>query len=221
MGNFRLAIAFLAALLLLLSIKPLRRRLWGLRRAPAGLELVLWLAFVALCMAALSSVRTARSTELAQAVARAAFDVTGRSIDSVLGPAIQWVSVREPGVALATLAVAALGWVLVAARTALAFHRALEPRPRLNDWWVVKRAPREILRIQVHPASAVPAPVVAPLALVDAHAAAVYLGVSRATVYRWARGGRLRSRRAGTRLRFSSGDLAALREPDSAETQRA
>jgi excisionase family DNA binding protein len=221
MGSFRLAIAFLAALLLLLSIKPLRRRLWGLRRAPAGLELALWLAFVALCMAALSSVRTARSTELAQAVARAAFDVTGRSIDSVLGPAIHWVSVREPGVALATLAVAGLGWVLVAARTAFAFHRALEPRPRLNDWWVMKRAPRERLRIEVHPAPAVPAPVVAPLALVDAHAAAAYLGVSQATVYRWARGGRLRSRRAGTRLRFSSGDLAALREPDSAETQHA
>lgn len=218
MGNFRLAIIFLAALLLLLSIKPLRRRLWGLRRAPAGLELVLWVAFVALCGAALSSVRTARSTELAQAVARAAFDVTGRSIDSVLGPAIQWVSVREPGVALVTLAVAGLGWVLVAARTALALHRALEPRPRLNDWWLVKRAPRARPRIEVRPAPAVPTPVVAPLALVDAHAAAVYLGVSRATVYRWARGGRLRSRRAGTKLRFSSGDLAALREPHSAET---
>ena len=218
MGNFRLAIIFLAALLLLLSIKPLRRRLWGLRRAPAGLELVLWVAFVALCGAALSSVRTARSTELAQAVARAAFDVTGRSIDSVLGPAIQWVSVREPGVALVTLAVAGLGWVLVAARTALALHRALEPRPRLNDWWLVKRAPRARPRIEVRPAPAVPTPVVAPLALVDAHAAAVYLGVSRATVYRWARGGRLRSRRAGTKLRFSSGDLAALREPYSAET---
>ena len=221
MGTFRLAIIVLAALLLVLSIKPLRQRLWVLRRAPAGLELVLWLAFVTLCLAALSSVRTARSTELAQAVTRAAFDVTGRSIDSVLGPAIQWVSVREPGVALVTLAVAGLGWVLVAARTALAFHRALEPRPRLNDWWVVKRATRAKPQIEVHPAHAVPAPVVAPLALVDAHAAAAYLGVSRATVYRWARGGRLRSRQSGTRLRFSSGDLAALRAPDSAEARHA
>jgi excisionase family DNA binding protein len=216
MGSFRLAIAFLAALLLLLSIKPLRRRLWGLRRAPAGLELVLWLAFVALCMAALSSVRTARSTELAQAVARAAFDVTGRSIDSVLGPAIRWVSVHEPGVALITLAVAGVAWVLVAAQAAFALHRALAPRPRLNDWWVVKPRPREIPRIEVRPA-----PAVAPAALVDVHAAALYLGVSRATVYRWARGGRLRSRRAGTKLRFSSGDLAALREPDSAESHNA
>ncbi len=221
MGTFRLAIVFLAAALLLFSIKPLRRRLWGLRRAPAGLELVLWVAFVGLCLAALSSVRTARSTELAQAVTRAAFDVTGRSIDSVLGPAIQWVSVHEPGVALVTLAAAALAWVLVAAQAAFAFRRALEPRPRLNDWWVVKRAPRAKPQIEVDPAHAVPAPVIAPLALVDAHAAAAYLGVSRATVYRWARGGRLRSRRAGTKLRFSSGDLAALRAPDSAEARHA
>jgi excisionase family DNA binding protein len=217
MGNFRLAIAFLAGLLLLLSIQPLRRRLPGVvRRSLAGLELVLWLAFVSLCVAALSSVRTARSTELGQAVARAAFDVTGRSIDSSLGPAIRWVSVHEPGVALVTLAAAGLSWALVAARAALAFRRALEPRPRLHDWWVVKLGPRENVRIEVHPS-----PVVAPLALVDAHAAALYLGVSRATVYRWARGGRLRSRRAGTKLRFSSGDLALLREPHSAETHDA
>jgi excisionase family DNA binding protein len=216
MGNFRLAIAFLAGLLLLLSIQPVRRRLPGVRRYPAGLDLVLWLAFVSLCVAALSSVRTARSTELGLAVARAAFDVTGRSIDSSLGPAIRWVSVHEPGVALVTLAAAGLGWALVATRAALAFRRALEPRPHLNDWWVVKPGPREKVRIEVHPA-----PVVAPIALVDAHAAALYLGVSRATVYRWARGGRLRSRRAGTKLRFSSGDLAVLREPDSAETHDA
>jgi excisionase family DNA binding protein len=216
MGNFRLAIVFLAGLLLLLSIQPLRRRLPGFRHYPPGLELVLWLAFISLCVAALSGVRTARSTELGLAVARAAFDVAGRSIDSLLGPAIRWVSVHEPGVALITLAAAGVAWVVVGAQAAFALRRALEPRPRLNDWWVVKSRPKERLRIEVHPA-----PAVAPPALVDVHAAALYLGVSRTTVYRWARGGRLRSRRAGTKLCFSSGDLAALREPDSAESHHA
>jgi excisionase family DNA binding protein len=231
MANFRLPIALLAALLLVLSINPLRRRLPGLRRAPAGIDLILWVAFVTLCLAAISSVRTARANELAQAVARAAFDVTGRSIDSSLSPAIRWVSLHQPGIALITLAAAGLAWLLVAGQVSVAVRRAFEPRPHLNDWWVLKPAPREGPRIEVLDAPpapsraalapTIPAPAVVPLALVDAHAAAVYLGVSQATVYRWARGGRLRYRRAGTKLRFSSGDLAALREPDSAETEHA
>ncbi|HEV2028223.1 MAG TPA: helix-turn-helix domain-containing protein [Candidatus Dormibacteraeota bacterium] len=216
MGSLRLVIPCLAGLLVVLSIPPLRRRLPGLRRCPAGLELLLWLAFVSLCLAALASVRTNRSTELSQAVARAAIDVAGRTLDSLLGPAIHWVSVHEPGVAVATVTMAGLGWVLVAARAASVFRRAREPRPHLNDWWVVKPDLSAGRRIEVHPA-----PSVASTALVDAHAAAQYLGVSRATVYRWARAGRLRSRRAGTQLRFSSGDLAALREAHPPDAQHA
>ncbi len=216
MGSLRLVIPCLAGLLVVLSIPPVRRRLPGLRRCPAGLELLLWLAFVSLCLAALASVRTNRSTELSQAVARAAIDVAGRSLDSLLGPAIHWVSVHEPGVAVATVIMAGLSWVLVAARAASVFRRAREPRPHLNDWWVVKPDLSAVRRIEVHPA-----PSVASTALVDAHAAAQYLGVSRATVYRWARAGRLRSRRAGTQLRFSSGDLAALREAHPPDAQHA
>lgn len=216
MGNFRLVIPYLAGLLLLLSIPPLRRTLPGLRRFPAGLEMLLWVAFVTLCVAALASVRTARSTELGQAVARAALDVTGRSLDSVLGPASHWVSIHEPGVALMTLGLAGLGWILVAASLVFGLRRALKPRPHLNDWWVVKPEPKASLRIEVHPAPSVAAP-----PLVDAHAAALYLGVSQATIYRWARAGRLHSKRAGTQIRFSSGDLAALRETDSPQTQHA
>jgi excisionase family DNA binding protein len=207
MGNFRLVIPSLAGLLVVLSIPPLRRRLPGIRRCPAGLEVLLWLAFVVLCLAELASVRTNRSTELSQAVARAAIDVAGRYLDSLSGPAVHWVSVHEPGVAVVTAVTTGLGWVLVAARAASVFRRTIEPRPHLNDWWVVKPDPRAKRRIEVYPA-----PSAASTALVDAHAAAQYLGVSRATVYRWARGGRLRSRRAGTQLRFSSGELAALRE---------
>lgn len=216
MGNLRLAIACLAGLLVLLSIPPIKRRLPGLRRLPAGLDLLLWVAFVSLCLAALASVRTSRSTELSKAVARAAVEVGGQSVNSWLAPAVHWVSVREPGVALATAGLAGLGWVVVAARTASIFGRALEPRPRLNDWWVVKPGPRSRPPIQVRSA-----PVVAPVALVDAHAAAMYLGVSPSTVYRWARAGRLHSRGAGTQLRFSSGDLAALRETHSRHKQHA
>jgi excisionase family DNA binding protein len=215
-GNLRLAIACLAGLLVLLSIPPIKRRLPGLRRLPAGLDLLLWVAFVSLCLAALASVRTSRSTELSKAVARAAVEVGGQSVNSWLAPAVHWVSVREPGVALATAGLAGLGWVVVAARTASIFGRALEPRPHLNDWWVVKPGPRSRPRIQVRST-----PVVAPVALVDAHAAATYLGVSRSTVYRWARAGRLHSRGSGTQLRFSSGDLAALRETHSRHKQHA
>lgn len=216
MGNFRLVIPCLAGLLVVLSIPPLRRRLPGLRRCPAGLEVLLWLAFVVLCLAALASVRTIRSTELSQAAARAAIDVAGRSFDSLLGPAIHWVSVHEPAVAVATVVTAGLGWVLVAARAASVFRRAREPRPHLNDWWVVEPGPRAKRRNEVYPA-----PSAASTALVDAHAAAQYLGVSRATVYLWACAGRLRSRRAGTQLRFSSGDLAALREANPPDAQHA
>jgi len=218
MGNLRLAIACLACLLVLLSITPLRRRLPGLRRLPAGLDLLLWVAFVSLCLAALASVRTSRSTELGKAVARAAVEVSGQSLDAWLGPATHWVALHEPGVALVTVGVAGVGWVVVAARAASVFRRALEPRPHLNDWWVVKPGPRARPRIKVRPAPFVVAPAAA---LVDAQAAAMYLGVSRTTVYRWARAGQLRSDRAGRQLRFSSGDLAALRETHAREKQHA
>ncbi|MHB8589930.1 MAG: helix-turn-helix domain-containing protein [Candidatus Dormibacteraceae bacterium] len=216
MGNLRLAITCLAGVLVLLSIPPLRRRLPGVRRLPAGLDLVLWLGFVSLCLAAFAGVRTIRSTQLSLAVARAAIDVTGRSLDSSVGPAAQWVSVHQPGVAVITVGLAGVGWVVVATRAAAAFRRTLEPRPHLNDWWVVKPGPRATPRVDVQLA-----PSNAPPALVDVHAAAQYLGVSRTTVYRWARAGRLRSKRAGTKLRFSSGDLAAFRELDSTQNQHA
>jgi excisionase family DNA binding protein len=220
MGSLRLAIACVAGLLVLVSIPPVRRRLPGLRRLPTRFDLLLWVAFVSLCLAALASVRTSRSTELSKAVARAAVEVGGQSINSWLAPAVHWVSVREPGVALATAGLAGLGWIVVAARTASVFGRALEPRPHLIDWWVVKPGPRSRPRIHVRPASLVET-VVAPVALVDAHAAAMYLGVSRSTVYRWARAGRLRARGAGSQLRFSSGDLAALRETHSRHKRHA
>jgi excisionase family DNA binding protein len=212
----RFAIIVLACLLLLLSIAPIRRRLPGLRGWPAIVEVLLWLAFVALCLVALSSVRTIRSTELSQATARAAVAIAGQAFDSLLGPAIRWVSLHEPGVALVTVAMAGLGWAVVATRAVTVFRRARQPRPRLEDWWVVKSALRAA---PLAPVEAAPSAV--PAAFLDARAAALYLGVSRATVYRWARAGRLRSKRAGARLHFSSGDLAALQPKQSPGEQRA
>src|ERR1700730_9927877 len=95
MGGLGLVITCLAGLLVVLSIPPLQRRLPGLRRRPPGLEVLLWLAFVALCVAALAGVRTNPATELSQAVARAALDAAGRSLDSLFGPAVHWVAVHE------------------------------------------------------------------------------------------------------------------------------
>ena len=212
MGNLRLAIASLAALLLLLSIPPVRRKLPGLRGCPAGLELLLWLGFVFLCLAALASVRTVRSTELSQASARAVLYFAGQALDSLLGPAALWVSGHEPGVAVVTVGAVGLAWVVVAARAVTAFRRALQPHPRLGDWWEVKLSRVSAPRFHVRPA-----PRAASATLMDAPAAALYLGVSRTTVYRWARAGRLRSTRADARLRFSSGDLAAIRATASQE----
>jgi excisionase family DNA binding protein len=209
LGNLRLPIACLAGLLLLLSITPLRRRLPGLRASPPGVELLLWLAFLSLCLAALAGVRTVRSTELSQATARAAVAIAGQAFDSLLGPAVRWVSAHEPWVALATVGVAGLVWVVIAARAVTVLLRALQPRPRLEDWWVVKPALTAAPRVMVLATPSVP-----PAAFMDAQAAAQYLGVSRATVYRWARVGRLRSRRSGARVHFSPGDLAALRTTD-------
>jgi excisionase family DNA binding protein len=211
--NLRPVIASLAGLLLLLSIPPLRRRLPGLRRCPAGLELLLWLGFVSLCLVALASGRTIRSTELSQATARAALNVAGQAVGSLLGPKALWMSAHEPGVELVTAGVVGLGCVVVAARAVTGLRRALQPRPRLGDWWEVKLSLGAAPPIQVRAASRFqlqPAPCAASDAVMDARAAALYFGVSRATVYRWARTGRLPSTRTSVGLRFSSDDLAAV-----------
>lgn len=211
--NLRLAIASLAGLLLVLSIPPLRRRLPGLRSCPAGLELLLWLGFVSLCLVALASVRTIRSTELSQATARAALNVAGQAIDSLLGPKAIWMSAHQPGVDLVTAGIVGLGCVIVAARAVTGLRRALQPRPHLGDWWEVKLSLEGAPPIEARPAPRFqlqPAASAASDAVIDARAAALYFGVSRATVYRWARTGRLPFTRAGMELRFSSGDLAAL-----------
>jgi len=220
--NLRLVIASLAGLLLLLSIPPLRRRLPVLRVCPAGLELVLWLGFVTLCVVALASVRTTRSTELNQATARAALNVAGQAVSSLLGPTAVWMSTHEPGVDLVTAGVVGLVCFVLAVRAITGLRRALQPRPRLGDWWEVKLSLGAAPPIQVQPAPCFqlqPALPAASPAVIDAHAAALYLGVSRATVYRWARTGRLPCTRANRGLRFSSGDLAALaRTAGSART---
>jgi len=207
-GNLRPAILYLAALLVLLSIPPIRRRLPGLRSCPAGVELLLWAGFVWLCLAALARVQTIRSADLGLATARVAIYFSGQALESLLGSTSRWVSAHEPDVVVVTLGVVGFSWVVIAARSVAAFRRAREPRPRLGDWWV--------LRLRAAPRAQVgDAPSAQVAALMDAGAAALYLGVTSATVYRWARTGRLRSRRARGRLRFSTIDLAAVREIDS------
>jgi len=207
-GNLRLVIAFLAGLLLLLSLLPLRRRLPGLRSCPVGLELLLWLAFVSLfSLALLASVQTARATELSQALFWAALDITGQALASALEPAALWLSAHESVIAVVTVCVVGLGWIVIARGAVEGMRRALQPSPRLGDWWQVRWRPELASRLYVQPAL-----LSAPTALVDARAAAVYLGVSRSSVYRWARTGQLRCTHARSGLRFNSGELAALRE---------
>jgi excisionase family DNA binding protein len=207
-GNLRLVIASLAGLLLLLSLPPLRRRLPCLRTCPVGLELLLWLAFVSLfSLALLASVQTARATELSQAIFWAALDITEQALASALEPAALWLSAHESLVAVVTVCLVGLGWVVIAGGAVTGMRRALQPNPRLGDWWQVRWRPEPASRLDVQPAL-----LTVPTALVDARAAAVYLGVSRSSVYRWARTGQLRCTRARAGLRFNSGELAALRE---------
>ncbi|HEY1456144.1 MAG TPA: helix-turn-helix domain-containing protein [Candidatus Dormibacteraeota bacterium] len=211
MTNLRLAIAAVAVLLVLLSITPLRRRLPLIRALPRGFELVLWLGFVSLCLGAFATVRTVHSTELSLAAAHAGANIAGQALGSVLASPAHWVAVHEPAVAIASVAVAGLVWMFIVARTWALIGRAVRPRPRLGGGWVVvARRRRGAQEPQQAPAtSAAQAP-----AFVDANIAATYLGVSRGTVYRWARIGRLRSLRAGAKIHFSAGEVAAMRSQD-------
>ncbi|MGA8923581.1 MAG: helix-turn-helix domain-containing protein [Candidatus Dormiibacterota bacterium] len=205
-ASLRLLIAAVAIALVVLSIPPLRRRLPVVRRLPEGLDLVLWVGLVLLCLSALAGVRTAKSIQLTQSLVRAGLELTGQVLDSLLGPAARWVSSHEASLALITVGAVALAWVGVAVRLGSVVRRSQEPQPRLGDWWVVKYKRRIRPPLQVR--AAVPA---GPGAFMDAGAAAQYVGVSRATLYRWARAGRVPCTREGGGLRFSSVDLAAAR----------
>ncbi len=206
-GNLRLLIVSVALLLVLLSIPPLRRRLPGVRALPPALEPLLWVAFLFLCLVAITSVHGLRANELRQAIERASLVLAGQTLGAVLGPPALWTSSHQPGLALVSVAAVGLGWVLVAARAATIFGRSLTPHPRLGDWWVLDFGSRAA---DPSVSEAPPRPVT-PAAFMDVHAAALYLGVSRATVYRWHRVGRLPSSPAGKELRFSPDDLAILR----------
>jgi|SRR5579859_1400074 len=206
MANLRPFIVSTAILLVLLSVPPIRRRLPGARVFSPGLEVLVWLAFVFLCFAALAGVEGRRATDLRLALERASLNLAGQTVGSLLGPAVRWISTHQPGFALVTAGVVGAGWLCVAARAAMILGRALTPHPRLGDWWPVE------LEVGATPGVAVrPASPVASAAFMDVQAAARYLGVSRTTVYRWARSGRLRCSHKGNELRFSSDDLAAAR----------
>ena len=204
--RLRLLIVAVALVLVLLSITPLRRRLPVVRGLPEGLDVALWVGLLLLCLSALAGVRTAKSIQLAQSLARAGLYLAGQALGSLLGPAASWVSAHEPGLAVITVGVVALAWAAVAARLALVVRRAQEPRARLGDWWVLKYTRPTRPPIQIR--TAVPA---GHGSLMDVGAAAQYVGVSRTTLYRWARAGRVPCTRSQGGLRFSSADLAVVR----------
>ncbi|HUY73330.1 MAG TPA: helix-turn-helix domain-containing protein [Candidatus Dormibacteraeota bacterium] len=205
-ASLRLLIVAVALILVVLSITPLRRRLPVVGDLPEGLDLAAWVGLVLLCLSALAGVRTAKSIQLSQSLARAALTLAGQTFDSALGPAASWVSAHEPGLTLITVGVAALAWAGVAARLGAVVRRSQEPQPRLGDWWVVKYNRRTRPPIQLRAAA-----VAGHVAFMDAGAAAQYVGVSRTTLYRWARAGRVPCTRDEGGLRFNSADLAAVR----------
>ena len=73
--RLRLVIVAVAIVLALLSITPLRRRLPVVRRLPEGLDLAMWVGLVLLCLSALAGVRTAKSIQLTQSLARAGLEL--------------------------------------------------------------------------------------------------------------------------------------------------
>ena len=204
--NLRLVIVAVALVLVILSITPLRRRLPVVSDLPEGLDLALWVGLVLLCLSALAGVRTAKSIQLSESLARAALTLAGQTFDTALGPAASWVSAHEPGLAILTVGVVALAWAGIAARLASVVRREQEPHPRLGDWWVVKYTRPTRPPVQLR--AAVPD---CHVALMDAGTAAQYVGVSRATLYRWARAGRVPCTQEGRGLRFNSADLATVR----------
>jgi hypothetical protein len=242
MTNLRLAIVVVAVALVLLSIAPLRRRLPLIRSLPRGFELILWLGFLALCLGAFATVRTIHSTELSLAAAHAGVNIAGQALGSVLGPPAHWVAVHQPGVAIASVMVAGLCWLLIVARTWALVGRAVRPRPHLGGGWVVverhhhrpgRREPAKppaiasttatattlttasTTRLATSKATTLATAPGTSLAssLVDAPGAVSHLGSSRPT-YRDARAGRRRSRRAGAKSHFVAGDVAALRSQE-------
>ncbi len=205
-GRLRLLIVAVAIVLAVLSITPLRRRLPLVRGLPEALDLALWVGLVLLCLSALAGVRTAKSIQLTQSLARAGLYLAGQALGSLLGPAAWWVSAHEPGLALVMVGAVALAWAGVAARLARVVRRAQEPRARLGDWWVLQ------YKRPIRPPIQVRAPVPAGFgAVMNAGAAAQYVGVSRTTLYRWARAGRVPCTRESGGLRFRSADLAVVR----------
>ncbi|TAN34967.1 DNA-binding protein [bacterium] len=201
-----------------MSVPPLRRRVPGLRSFPAWLELLLWFAFVAACLAALASVSTPQSTSLTQAAVRAMLAIAGQTLDSWLERSTAWLSGHEPSVLLLLLAVLGICWLVATAGAASALRRALQPRPHLGDWWLVRWRREPGPRIPAPPAAAPasfpphPPSAPTPTGVVDTRAAAAFLGVSQSSVYRWASTGRLPCARTREGLRFNSGELEALRE---------
>lgn len=205
LSGYRPEILGAASLLVLWCMPPVRRRLPGVRSLPGWLEPALWVGLIVLCLVALGAVQTRRSSELTMATLRAGLSVAGQAFDGLLGPSIAWTSRHEPGLALLTAGTVLATWVAVAYAFARAVGRAREPRPRLNDWWIVKSGQRgSSQRRQTAGTVQVPA-------LMDSRTAALYVGVSRATLYRWVKAGQLPCTREGPRMRFRSSDLAAMR----------
>src|SRR5579872_1708518 len=207
LSGYRTEILGVAAVLVLWCLPPVRRRLPGLRRLPGSLELALWIGLVVLCLAALGAVQTHRSSELTVATLRAGLNLAGQAFDGLLGPSIAWASGHEPGLALLTAGTVLATWLAVAYALTRAVARAREPRPRLHDWWVVKSGRRGSARQQ----SRQIATAARQAEVMDSRTAALYVGVSRATLYRWVRAGQLPCVRDGSRLQFRSSDLARMR----------
>lgn len=204
--GLRVLIVAVAVALVVLSLPPLRGRLPVVRDLPKRLDLVAWVGLVLLCLSALADVETARSIALGQALARAALVLAAQSFGSALASMVSWVFAHQAALVLVTVGALSVAWAAIAARFAAVARSAQEPRPRLGDWWLVKYKRRT--RPPVPLRAALPD---GPAAFMEAGAAAEYVGVSRATLYRWARAGRVSCAHEGGGIRFSSADLARLR----------
>lgn len=204
--GLRVLIVAVAIVLVVLSITPLRRRLPVVGDLPKRVDLAVWVGLILLCLSAFVDVRTAKSIELGQSLARAALVLAGQTLGSTLGPPASWVSAHEAGLALVTVGAISVAWAAIAARLASVVRTAHEPRPRLGDWWLVKYTRRTRPPVQLRPA--LPD---GPVPFMDAGAAAEYVGVSRGTLYRWARAGRISCAHEHGGMRFSSADLVKLR----------
>lgn len=168
---------------------------------------MLWFALAFACLAVLDRIRSPRLVGLIQTATWAMLVIASLSLDSLVDPVAVWLSSHKTPLVLIIIRGLGIGSLVVATAAVTALRQAIRPRPCPGDWWVLS------WRLLMTPRTTSRTPITTNSSRVfDAHAAAVYLGVSRSSVYRWVRAGQLYCMRTGEGMLFRHIQLARVRK---------